>query len=155
MKRLVSEAGAYYDASLDQAISKHVNDRNIAGPGDKPDKVLAMLANTFVLKMWAVGDGTTYLGISLGKIKGGFALRPRDDLVDIYVATAAMVDAAPVATPAVKGESRKQDEELADEATGRHIRNLCGDNYPHRAGNNGPAVGGERERQYDVKTEHR
>ena len=37
-----------------------------------------------------------------------------------------MVDAAPVATPAVKGESRKPYEELADEATSRHIRNMCG-----------------------------
>lgn len=37
-----------------------------------------------------------------------------------------MVDAAPVATPTVKGESRKPDEEVADEATSRHIRNMCG-----------------------------
>ena len=37
-----------------------------------------------------------------------------------------MSDAAPAATPAVKGESRKPDEELADEATSRHIRDLCG-----------------------------
>ena len=37
-----------------------------------------------------------------------------------------MSDAAPVATPSVKGESRKPDEELVDEATSCHIRNLCG-----------------------------
>ena len=59
MKRLVSEPGAYYDASLDTAISNHVHDGIITGPGDNPDKVLAMLANTFVLKVWDIGDGTT------------------------------------------------------------------------------------------------
>ena len=37
-----------------------------------------------------------------------------------------MVDAAPVAIPAVKGESRRPDEELPDEATSRHIRKMCG-----------------------------
>ena len=34
MKRLVSEPGAYYDASLDTAISKHVNDGIITALGD-------------------------------------------------------------------------------------------------------------------------
>ena len=76
MTRLVSEPGAYYDASLDTAISNHVYDGIITGPGDNPDKVLAMLAKTFVLKVWDIGDGTTYLGISLRNIQGGYAFRP-------------------------------------------------------------------------------
>ena len=49
--------------SVDKAASKHVYDGIITGPGDNPDKVLAMLAKTFVLKVWDIGDGTTYLGI--------------------------------------------------------------------------------------------
>ena len=111
-------------SAIPQAI--HVYHRLFAGPGDNPDKVLAMLANTFVLKVWDIGDGTTYPGKSLRNIQGGYALRPRDARIDKYLVTAGMVDAAPMATPAVKGERRKPDEQLADEATSRHIRNMCG-----------------------------
>ena len=126
MKRLVSEPGAYYDASLDTAVSKHVDEGITTGPGDNPDKVLVMPAKTVLQKVWDIGGGATYFGISLRKTQGGYALRPRHALIDKYLATAGIVDAAPVATPAVKGESRKPDEELADEATSRHIRNMCG-----------------------------
>ena len=107
MTRLVCKPGACYDASLDTAVSNHVCDGIITGPGDNPDKVLAIFAKTLVLHMWEVGSGTPYLGISLRDIKGGYGLRPFNALVDKYLATAGMVDASPVAIPAVKGESRK------------------------------------------------
>ena len=77
MTRLASEPGAFNDASLGTAVSKHDYDGIITGPGDHPDKVMAMLANMFVLHTWGIGGGTTYLGRSLRKVKGGFALRPR------------------------------------------------------------------------------
>lgn len=73
MKRLVSEPGVYYYASLGTATSKHVYDGIITGPGDNPDKVPAMLGNTFVLKIGGIGGGTTYLGISLRKLQGRYA----------------------------------------------------------------------------------
>ena len=78
-----------------------------------------MLTNTFVLNVWEIGSGTTYIGRALRTADGDYALRPRDGLVENSFVTTGMSDVAPVATPAVKGESRKPDEELADEATSR------------------------------------
>ena len=46
--------------------------------------------------------------MSLRKIQGGYALRPRDALIDKYLATAGMVDAAPVVTPAVNERAASQ-----------------------------------------------
>ena len=109
-----------------------------------PDKVLAMLSNTLVHNVWDIDSGTTYLGRALRTVGGIYALRPRDGLIDKLLATAGMTDAVPVVIPAVQGESRKPGEELADEATSRHIRNLCFQFLFHRAGARWSVVGWKR-----------
>ena len=75
-----------------------------------------MLSKICVIIVWEIGSGTTYLGIALRTAEGGYARMPRDGLVDRCLATAGMSHAAPVATTAVKGESRKPDDELSDDA---------------------------------------
>ena len=74
MKRLPIDPGACFDASLDTAISNHADDGIIISPGDSPDKVLAMLSNTFVLNMWEIGSGTTYLGRASRTTEGASGL---------------------------------------------------------------------------------
>ena len=88
------------------------------------------------------------------EIKGGSGLRPREALIDKYLATAGMVDASPVPLPAVKGGSRKPDEQVADEATSRHIRNLFGQFLYIAQGRVDLPWVCQRERQHDVKSEH-
>ena len=80
IKRTTGEPEAYFDEALNTVSSKPVDDGSITGPGGIPDKLLALLGNSFVLDVWEVGGGVTYLGRHLRDIDGGYALRPRDDI---------------------------------------------------------------------------
>ena len=45
-----------------------------------------MLSKTFVLNVWEIGSGTTYLGRAFRTTGGGYEVRPRDGLIDTLLA---------------------------------------------------------------------
>ena len=114
MRRLESDASAFYDPGADVVLSKHVDDLLIVGPARAVRYVLDALKVHLLLKETPpleLEQKVQHLGRIIKRKPYGFTLRSRDELFDSLFETAGLLGANPTSLPGTKADAYNDEEE--------------------------------------------